>query len=319
MKKLLFVLVFLLLPLVMADGGDVIFEELGMDKPSEWSSWSRSERFDYLDALGLSPGADGKYQADAGDLTEYFSLLGLEEPVDWDTMTFDEKKVYVSGVEASVVVEESYDEERRVVDYIAFFSVFVMLLLLIVGLFYRKLGKFVAYYLLPLVLLFGSVVLYSRGYFALLGNIAEYLLVFILFVKPLAVITKLKLLRRFVLYRRELGVAVFWFFLFHIGSYFVLGMSLDSFLNGKMFFGLVAGLGLLVLALTSNNFSVKLLKRNWKKLQYFVYFVLFGVLLHSNLMRGEGLFEFYLIFGLFVVLKGLEWGRKFFKWLSFSK
>ena len=121
----------LLLGNVFAAGADNIFNEIGMDKPSQWDSWSRIERFNYLENLGLSPGADGKYTGDAGDLTDYFNLLSLEEPSNWNSMSFEEKKVYVSGTVIESNIEVSSTEESSY-NFDVFANVIVFVFLMIV-------------------------------------------------------------------------------------------------------------------------------------------------------------------------------------------
>ena len=64
----------------------------------------------------------------------------------------------------------------------------------------------------------------------------------------------------------------------------------------------------MILGLTSNKMSQKLLKKNWKRVQYLSYAALFLVLLHVSLAEGEiGLF--FLVGGLFIVLKVLEFKK----------
>ena len=181
----------------------------------------------------------------------------------------------------------------------------------VIGLKFKKKAGYVIYYLLPMVLLVWSF-FSGSFFFVVVGIVSEVLLVWLLFVKPLAVIFKSKYLFKIVGFRRELGIAMFWFFFFHaVGLYKLYGMSFTSVIsNTSLLWGLIAGVVLIIVALTSNNYSVKLLKNNWKRVQYLSYFVLFGVLLHSSLKTT--MVKFYLVFGLFVVLKVVEW-RKFFK------
>lgn len=364
MKRLIiFAIITLLLPsLALADGGDQIFEEIGMDKPSEWNSWSRTERFDYLASLGLSPGKNGKYQGDAGDLTEYFNLLGLEEPSNWNSMSFDEKKAYVNSASESTDVtsetsgssssnisssanteetndviegvstsnEESSSEENEEIitttNTSSFFEnnydLFIDLLL-VIGIFiftlsfsviavgFRKVSSKLVYYLLPLILLVSIVFYPERAYFAFLGNLAEGVLIFLLFVKPLAKLFNSRILQKIVVFRRQLGIATFWLFLFHAGGLIhllnLISLSNYSFyVKPHLFFALVASIGLVLLTVTSNNVSIKLMKKNWKRLQYLAYPILFAVLAHSSLVSTGNLVKFYIVCGSFLVLKLLE-------------
>ena len=301
---------------VIADGGDLIFNEIGMDKPAEWDSWSKEERHGYLGSLGLSPGAEGKYQGDAGDLTDYFNLLGLEEPSNWGEMTFDEKKAYVSieeeVVEEPLVKETAAEEplvEESSIDWFLYLLILIVCVVLtFLSLKFKNIVSKIVYYVLPLVLLVWSLFYSSGGFFRILGIVSEVLLVWLLFVKPLAVISKSKFLFNVVNFRRQLGVATFWFFFFHaVGLYMLYGMTFSSVIN-SLLWGFLAGVGLLVLFVTSNNYSMNLLKKNWKHLQRLAYLVLFGVLLHSSLKTT--MLKFYIVVSLLIVLKLVEWVKK---------
>lgn len=95
-----------------ATGVDPIFELLGQEKPSEWASWERSERFEYLQSMGVEPEGE-KYRGEA-DLSGYFEWLGVEEPDGWYEMSFDERADFVANVgpnEAAQMVRETAPAE----------------------------------------------------------------------------------------------------------------------------------------------------------------------------------------------------------------
>jgi len=73
--------------------------------------------------------------------------------------------------------------------------------------------------------------------------------------------------------------------------------------NG-LFWGAVAGIGMILLGLTSNNISVRLLKKNWKRLQRIAIPVYFLISIHKFIASDEGLIPVLVIFVVYVVLRG---------------
>lgn len=116
------------------------------------------------------------------------------------------------------------------------------------------------------------------------GHLALVALGFTLAVRPLE-----KFLPGISRERRYLGLLTFAFSILHTWSQIehVLGGSLDgiNFLPRDMQFGVVLGIFALIamvpLALTSNNYSVKLLRGAWKGLHTGVFFAAFLMLLHT--------------------------------------
>lgn len=172
----------------------------------------------------------------------------------------------------------------------------------------RRAGSFVGMYVVPVLLVLVAVVYPSWEAFLFMGRLAEGLLIFLLFVKPVCVIFSSGVLSRVVGFRKELGLVCFWMFLFHaVGLMFVNGIGFfDLFGVSYLVWGFVAGVVLFVLGITSNNFSINLLKRNWKNLHYLAYFALFATLFHTSFVSGN-IVKFYVVFGVFVILKVLEW------------
>jgi len=73
--------------------------------------------------------------------------------------------------------------------------------------------------------------------------------------------------------------------------------------SGKFVYGSVALGGIIVLGLTSNNFSQRVLKRNWKRVQMLAYPVLFLVLFHAAVANDS-----YALFTLVsVAYAGAKW------------
>lgn len=322
---------------VMAGNGtgvDPILESVGLEKPAEWSAWTQQEKHSYLQERGIYPLVGSKYRGSA-DITGFFNWLGVTQPTDWDTMTFEEKKAFVeqaqqkslepsltavllptqTAAESPIVVGQTQEETISVLTtwYILIPSL-LGFFLAGVGFFsggVRSVGRWISYYGLPALLLGIAFIVPEQRYFAELGIWAERLLILLLFVKPFGVITGYHGLMKVVGYRRELGVASFWYFLVHAGGLFILkNLGISKIIaTPYLLWGSVAGIGMCILAITSNTASVQYLKKNWKLLQYIAYPVLFAALAHSSLVTDGNLAKFYLVGGMFLCLKAWEWGR----------
>lgn len=173
-----------------------------------------------------------------------------------------------------------------------------------------------SYYILPIFLLLLSLYYGGLDTYRLFGQAAQIALIFTLFIKPVAKIVNIKELRRLLVYRRQYGIATFWLFAFHgFGMWKTyqlkdFGLYLNPQLN--LMYGALAGLGLVILAITSNDKSVRALGKLWKKIHYLAYPVLFLAMYHAAMAEYEfGGFWFGTIS--FIVLKILEWsGFKIF-------
>jgi len=162
----------------------------------------------------------------------------------------------------------------------------------------KKVLSIISYYLVPLSLIVGALVVSQKGFgaendlYGLYGNLAMILLVIIVFLKPLSQIFTWKWFKIGVAFRRQLGVAAFWCALFHGMLYVRLYdlFSLESFIgkgNTLYLLGVVGLIGMILLGITSNNFSVRLLKKRWKQLHYSVYGIFFVVLWHAGISQGK--------------------------------
>ena len=148
-----------------------------------------------------------------------------------------------------------------------------------------------AYAVVPIAGLFATVFFPSRELFRGMGSVAQAGLLAIIFMKPIAFVVPLRFLQRALVYRRQMGVATFWFALFHSVGF----MYTYNLLSPREFFGwtntlLYAGVAMLmlgVLAATSNNAAVRHLKGNWKRIQYLAYPALFLVIIHSSTIRSR--------------------------------
>lgn len=114
-KYLLYTLIiFLLIPQIsLAAGADKIFLEIGQDKPAQWDNWSRTKKHNYYKSLGIYPDSTGHYSGKTGDLDTYFELLGKTEPANWSSMTFAEKKKFVSTANDNVQNQDNGQVEEK--------------------------------------------------------------------------------------------------------------------------------------------------------------------------------------------------------------
>lgn len=177
---------------------------------------------------------------------------------------------------------------------------------------FRKFTHLFIYYLVPTGLMAAFMTIGNPEMYEILGNWALWLLSFILFVKPVAVITKIKFFWKIISYRRELGILTFWLAFFHffgmIYAYQFYKPEVWGSLGAAVYWGAAAALSITIVAMTSNNFVQKLLKRNWKRVQSLSYFVLFAVYMHVALIERELVF-FLIMFGIFFVLKMIEFRK----------
>jgi sulfoxide reductase heme-binding subunit YedZ len=152
------------------------------------------------------------------------------------------------------------------------------------------------------------------------GEQARNLLLFILFLSPLSKIFRARLLIQLMTFRRELGI---WFA--YLATVHGVGYLLDPdwfafVLTPELFdpaspqirflFGLIAYVLTLPLLLTSNNFSTRLLKSNWKRLHYLVYPLFVLVLFHNFVFPSSDatkVFEAFVILGAYLLFKLLAW------------
>lgn len=178
----------------------------------------------------------------------------------------------------------------------------------------------ICYYVVPVVLLglsfYSSNLSFSQAndIFGKFGSLAIYLLILILFAKPLSqIFYRVNIFKYIVAFRRQIGVAIFWLSLFHgvlyIRLYELFGFS--SFTGSKdalYLYGLVALIGMSILGLTSNNYSVKKLGKNWKKLHYIAYPVLLISMMHAGIAENHPQ-NAYIAFGIFVALKFIAYKK----------
>jgi sulfoxide reductase heme-binding subunit YedZ len=183
----------------------------------------------------------------------------------------------------------------------------------------KKTIGIICYYIIPIILfnifLFSYLLffdVYKNGFWEfnkMLGEKAFTLFFLILIVKPLSkIFPKIKLFSKFRSLRREFGVLLFWLsFLHSLGLLLKLNiLSFDKFLQSELYiiFGVISLIGMLILAITSNKFSVIKLKRNWKKLHRITYLVFVLVVIHAFLITEHYVYFIYLF--IFLILKIFE-------------
>lgn len=316
-------------------GSLAIFDEIGMERPTEWVSWDQTQRHAYLKSLGIYPGPNGHYEGDAGDLTLYFEMLGVEQPSDWSSMSVNERRAFVDNILNPAPEPDPYQELKQdenvdpglIPDlrgaplprppekkpFILFIPTVLGLIAVLVSftsrsLPFRKYVRWLIYYLLPLILIVMSIQYTNKPFFMDVGLIAERLLTFIVFIHPVSLILGWNFLKKPLSYRRELGIASFWFFIVHAGglTYVKDLWSISQFGTPILLWGLIAGFSMLILTATSNNASLRILKGNWKRVQYLAYIAYLGMLAHTGLSADGNLNKLYIYGGIFILLKLLE-------------
>lgn len=105
-----------------------------------------------------------------------------------------------------------------------------------------------------------------------------------------------KFLRKYTYLRRHLGVVTFLYLLMHITFYVLkegdVGVAVSQvFEKTYLIFGILAFLIVTALTITSNNYSVRKLGRNWKKLHKLVYVALGLVIVHFVLIEKDDWME----------------------------
>lgn len=177
----------------------------------------------------------------------------------------------------------------------------------------RKWILWSAYYVLPVVLLLGYFTPFREEMQESLGSGAQILLLVILFVKPASVfLPKLGILRTIIGYRRQLGISTFYLAFFHFLYYAQPGNIAQTFIDvftgtEPLRYGAWALTLMAILYITSNNISMKWLKKWWKRIQRLAYVALPLVLLHAALVENDGIATPIAVTLLFIAVKIAEW------------
>lgn len=141
-----------------------------------------------------------------------------------------------------------------------------------------------------------------------LGTQGWYVLIAVLLIRPIAeLFPKIKLFTRLIPMRKELGILSAVLILAHSYGYFLDGgLSLFQEIlrpqfwkaSGHFFWGSIGAIVGAILLLTSNTFSVTLLKQWWKRIQRFAYlFFIFGAI-HVMLIQPSEIPKWSIIIAL---------------------
>lgn len=129
----------------------------------------------------------------------------------------------------------------------------------------------------------------------LLGTMALYLLTLVIFTKPLArLFPTVNIFKILLALRRETGQASAFAAFGHVASQLFPGISPISFLffaassgpQNFLFWGFWALVLMSILFVTSNDFSTRLLKRNWFLLHKLIHPLYIFAMLHVGLQEG---------------------------------
>ncbi len=178
---------------------------------------------------------------------------------------------------------------------------------------FRNILQIFCYYIIPIILSIHFIINPDRKFLNVIGWISIIIVCFILFIKPIAMITQYKHFKRFLLYRRELGILSFWLALYHSLGYLyffkMYKLLISNNLASYSYFGIPAFLIMFILGITSNKISMKLLKTKWKKVQYLAYGALILTMFHIELVKYQTFHFSFIISALFVILKYLEYKK----------
>lgn len=148
------------------------------------------------------------------------------------------------------------------------------------------------------------------------GSWTYFLLLFIIFLSPLSRITNIALLKKCMLFRKELGIWMGIMTIVHAGLFFLGGLPISFVLTPDFWvtegypsflaWGMIATLLTIPLLVTSNIFSQKLLGRNWKHLHKLTYVVFVLVMLHIMFVTHQFV-ENGVVIVLYTLLKWLDY------------
>jgi DMSO/TMAO reductase YedYZ heme-binding membrane subunit len=171
----------------------------------------------------------------------------------------------------------------------------------------KKAIRILSIYILPIVLIILSLLYPSRALYAEMGDWGEFLLLFLLFVKPIGVIFSVKIFANATRFRQEMGLATFYFFAVHSSGFiFLKDLGLQEITTTPyLIWGAIAAIPMTLLGLTSNRYSMMLLKQHWKTLHRLAYLAMFAALYHVAQVRNE-FRVFNTLVVLFIIVKTIE-------------
>jgi DMSO/TMAO reductase YedYZ heme-binding membrane subunit len=127
-----------------------------------------------------------------------------------------------------------------------------------------------------------------------LANLAWVLLIAVMVVRPLCNITGWNILKKGMKYRQQIGIASGLAAICHVLVYVIINrLGLDFWLGPVWSLQTLLGWGMLALVclllplLTSNHYSQKLLKNNWKNVQRLSYLFFIFTAIHISFIAGD--------------------------------
>ncbi len=184
----------------------------------------------------------------------------------------------------------------------------------------RKLLRLFCYYFIPAALgiygIFYSMTASNRELTRWASDMGEHawtLFWVTLFVSPLSVLLPGilgQLFQRVMTLRRELGVLITWLVVYHTFFLLVVVADLNQLFadmtdpSNTWSWGTLAGIAVVIMGITSNNFSIQLLRSMWKRVHILAYVVLLTGMLHVALVENE-FGEFLTLFPIYLLLKWL--------------
>lgn len=166
--------------------------------------------------------------------------------------------------------------------------------------------------ILSLIPLFALIIFIKPEMFKDFGVWGWWILLFIVFIRPLSdILPKLGLLRSITILRKELGIIAGSFILAHVIGFFlkkdlpiIASLFSAKFWNFQSFFGWgTLGLFLtIIILLTSNKWAIKLLKKYWKPVQRLTYLLALATAIHISLVNPENKITSSFIVALLIVV-----------------
>lgn len=183
-------------------------------------------------------------------------------------------------------------------------------------------NRWFIYFLLctPIFYVFVPIIQSDTEYFAdpakylleYVGLAATYLFVAVSTITPLRkIFPKSVVIKSIATHRRRIGVSVFIYALLHFLIYFAYTGSWSEFVKdwGKLFIlsGIVGFALLLLLAVTSNNWSVrKLGGKKWKRIHRLAYLIMFLLIYHQATQEKTGYRETAKAFAPLILLQSVR-------------
>lgn len=291
-------------------GADPLFDSTGVEKPAEWDIWNKTQKHEYLQENGLYP-PQGQNLYEGEYNQNKFALLQNQQNREIENLELQEEKKALPS--ESILETKSFDfsgETPFTTPWLlVIFGAIVLGLLVFLRRHYTVL-QWICFFGIPAGILGLTYFFPEKILYLYFGYIAEGLFIFVLFVKPLAVLTRARLFLSLLGFRKELGLATFWFAFFHSVLFIYQYNMYDPIeylgWTSPRFYAAAALFGFFLLAVTSNEWSICTLKRHWKQIQYIAYPVFVFTYLHIGFVSGEW-FRPVFVLSLYFLLKILEW------------